>query len=281
MALYLIGDLQGCDQPLQNLLQTLDFSPSRDQLYLLGDLVNRGPGSLAVLRRLMGYGASAHCLLGNHDLHLVAVAEGARAAHRSDTLGDILTAPERADLLHWVRTRPLALQVHGWLLVHAGLLPQWDAPQALALAEEFSALLAGSEGSRWLQHMYGNQPERWRDDLTGDERWRVVVNAMTRLRFCSPKGKMEFASKDGAGSAPKGYLPWFDVPGRRSAGTPIAFGHWSTLGLLQRPDLLALDTGCLWGGCLSAARLEPALSGPARVAEIIQVKCPQTRKPGA
>ena len=277
----MIGDLQGCDEPLQNLLRTIDFSPSRDTLYLLGDLVNRGPGSFAVLRRLMGYGASAQCLLGNHDLHLLAVAEGARAAHRSDTLDAILAAPERADLLHWVRTRPLALQVHGWLLVHAGLLPQWDAPQALALAAEFSALLAGSEGSRWLQHMYGNQPDRWRDDLAGDERWRVVVNAMTRLRFCSPKGKMEFASKDGAGSAPEGYLPWFDVPGRRSAGTPVAFGHWSTLGLLQRDDLLALDTGCLWGGCLSAARLEPSQSGPAQVAEIIQVKCPQTRKPGA
>ncbi len=281
MALYLIGDLQGCDQPLQNLLQTLDFSPSRDTLYLLGDLVNRGPGSLAVLHRLMGYGTSAQCLLGNHDLHLLAVAEGARAAHRSDTLDEILAAPERADLLHWVRTRPLALQLHGWLLVHAGLLPQWDAPQALALAAEFSTLLAGSEGSRWLQHMYGNQPDRWRTDLTGDERWRVVVNAMTRLRFCSAEGQMEFAGKDGAGSPPAGYLPWFDVPGRRSAGTPIAFGHWSTLGLLQRADLLALDTGCLWGGCLSAARLEPAPSGPARVAEIIQVKCPQTRKPDA
>ena len=281
MALYLIGDLQGCDEPLQNLLRTIDFSPSRDTLYLLGDLVNRGSGSLAVLRRLMGYGASAQCLLGNHDLHLLAVAEGARAAHRSDTLDGILAAPERADLLHWVRTRPLALQAHGWLLVHAGLLPQWDAPQALALAAEFSTLLAGSEGSRWLQHMYGNRPDRWRDDLTGDERWRVVVNAMTRLRFCSPKGQMEFASKDGAGSAPKGYLPWFDVPGRRSAGTPVAFGHWSTLGLLRRDDLLALDTGCLWGGCLSAARLEPQRLGPARVAEIIQVQCPQTRKPGA
>ena len=281
MALYLIGDLQGCDEPLQRLLQTLDFSPSRDTIHVLGDLVNRGPDSLAVLRRLMGYGSSAQCLLGNHDLHLLAVAEGARAAHRSDTLDDILAAPDRAELLHWVRTRPLALLTQGWLLVHAGLLPQWDAAQALTLAQEFSAMLSGTEGSDWLQRMYGNQPDRWRDDLAGDDRWRIVANAMTRLRFCSADGQMEFATKDSAGAAPAGYLPWFDVPERRSADQPIAFGHWSTLGLLQRENLLALDTGCLWGGCLSAARLEPQAEGSARVAEIVQVKCPQTRQPGA
>ena len=281
MALYLIGDLQGCDEPLQRLLQTLDFSPSRDTIHVLGDLVNRGPDSLAVLRRLMGYGSSAQCLLGNHDLHLLAVAEGARAAHRSDTLDPILAAPDRAALLHWVRTRPLALQVQGWLLVHAGLLPQWDAAQALGLARDFSAMLSGTEGSDWLQRMYGNQPDRWRDDLADDDRWRIVANAMTRLRFCSADGQMEFATKDSAGAAPAGYLPWFDVPERRSADQPIAFGHWSTLGLLRREKLLALDTGCLWGGCLSAARLEPQAEGAARVAEIVQVKCPQTRQPGA
>ena len=189
--------------------------------------------------------------------------------------------PTGAQLLHWVRSRPLALQVEGWLLVHAGLLPQWTAPQALTLAGEFSAMLSGSEGQDWLQRMYGNQPDRWSDDLAGDERWRVVVNAMTRLRFCDAEGRMDFDSKDGTGSAPAGYLPWFDVPGRRSAQTPVAFGHWSTLGLVQRDKLLALDTGCLWGGCLSAARLLPQPDGPARVAEIVQVNCPQARKPGA
>jgi bis(5'-nucleosyl)-tetraphosphatase (symmetrical) len=234
-----------------------------------------------VLRRLMGYGASAQCLLGNHDLHLLAVAEGVRKAHRSDTLDEILTAPDRTELLHWVRARPLLLQVQGWLLVHAGLLPQWDAAQALTLAQGFSRMLSGSEGSDWLRSMYGNQPDSWSDELSGDDRWRVVVNAMTRLRFCDIEGRMDFESKEGAGSAPAGYLPWFDVPGRRSADTPIAFGHWSTLGLLQRERLLALDTGCLWGGCLSAARLEPQSTGPARVAEIVQVKCPQTQRPGA
>ena len=154
------------------------------------------------------------------------------------------------------------------ILVHAGLLPQWSAQQALTLAGEFSAMLSGSEGQDWLQRMYGNQPDRWSEQLAGDERWRVVVNAMTRLRFCDAEGRMDFDSKDGAGSAPAGYLPWFDVPGRRSAQTPVAFGHWSTLGLVQRDKLLALDTGCLWGGCLSAARLEAQPEGPARVAEI-------------
>ena len=247
----------------------------------VGDLVNRGPASLETLRFVRDLGSSAITVLGNHDLHLLAVAEGVRRAHRSDTLDGILAAPDRVELLHWVRSRPLALQVEGWLLVHAGLLPQWTAQQALRLAGEFSAMLSGSEGPDWLQRMYGNQPDRWSEDLAGDERWRVVVNAMTRLRFCNAEGRMDFDSKDGAGSAPAGYMAWFDEPGRRSADTPVAFGHWSTLGLVQRDKLLALDTGCLWGGCLSAARLLPQADGPAQVAEIVQVDCPQTRKPGA
>ena len=273
MALYLIGDLQGCDQPLRRLLREIDFSASRDTLYLLGDLVNRGPDSLAVLRRLRDYGTSAQCLLGNHDLHLLAVAEGVRRPHRSDTLSAILAAPDRAELLHWVRARPLALQAHGWLMVHAGVLPQWNAAETLALAGDFSTMLSGSEGTDWLRQMYGNQPDRWHPDLQGDERWRLVVNALTRLRFCSRDGQMEFGAKDGAGTAPAGYLPWFDVPERRSTDTPIAFGHWSTLGPLDRPDLLALDTGCVWGGRLSAARVD----GGRR--ERVSVSCRQAQSP--
>ena len=275
---YLIGDVQGCDAALQRLLHKIDFSPSRDTLYLLGDLVNRGPDSLAVLRRLRALEGAAQCLLGNHDLHLLAVAHGVRPPSRHDTLGAVLQAHDRADLLHWLRQRPLALQVQGWLLVHAGVLPQWTAAQALALANEVSAVLASPEGPRWLQQMYGNQPERWSNGLQGAERWRVIVNALTRLRFCTPEGRMEFASKDGSAAPPAGYLPWFEVPGRQTAGTPIAFGHWSTLGLLQRPDLLALDTGCVWGGCLSAARLPADASGLA--AQLIAVECPQEQKPG-
>ena len=279
MALYLIGDLQGCDEPLQRLLQTIDFSPSRDTLYLLGDLVNRGPDSLAVLRRLVALGTSAHCLLGNHDLHLLAVAQGARKAHRTDTIDDILHAPDREELLRWVRQRPLALQVRGWLLVHAGVLPQWTAEQTVALGQEVTRMLNGPDGAEWLLRMYGNLPDQWNDSLQGADRWRVVVNALTRLRFCNADGVMEFATKDSAAAAPPGFMPWFDVPGRRTAGTPVAFGHWSTLGLLHRPDLLALDTGCVWGGCLSAARLPEQSSAPASLA-FIQVECPQAQKPG-
>jgi len=275
----MIGDVQGCDEPLQRLLQTIDFSPSRDTLYLLGDLVNRGPDSLAVLRRLMALGHSAQCLLGNHDLHLLAVAYGARMAHRSDTLDGILAAPDRDALLNWVRHRPLALQAHGWLMVHAGVLPQWTAEQTLTLAGQVSDLLGSDEGPRWLHRMYGNQPDQWHDGLEGDDRWRVVINALTRLRFCSVDGVMEFATKDSAGAAPAGFLPWFDVPDRCTQDTPVAFGHWSTLGLLRREHLLALDTGCIWGGCLSAARFTPARNGLAEL-EVIQVNCPQAQAPG-
>ena len=283
MAAYLIGDVQGCDSALQRLLDTIDFSPSRDTLYLLGDLVNRGPESLQVLRRLMALGTSAHCLMGNHDLHLLAVAQGVRPLHRSDTLHDILQAPDRDTLLQWVRQRPLALRAHGWLMVHAGVLPQWTADQTLALATEGSGLLQHPDGQAWLQRMYGNQPDHWRDDWPEDDRWRVVINALTRLRFCSASGVMEFSTKDSAGLAPEGFMPWFDVPGRLTAGTPVAFGHWSTLGLQQRPDLLALDTGCVWGGCLTAARLSAPAPGSAQaasVAELLQVNCPQAQKPG-
>ncbi len=284
MALYMIGDVQGCDQALQRLLTTLDFSPSRDTLYLLGDLVNRGPDSLAVLRRLMAMGSSAHCLLGNHDLHLLAVAEGVRPLHRTDTLDDILAAPDREELLRWIRQRPLALQAHGWLMVHAGLLPQWTADQALALAQEVSALLQSADGPEWLHSMYGNEPAQWNNHLQGADRWRVVINALTRLRFCSADGVMDFGTKDSASAAPPGCWPWFDVPGRRSAGTQIAFGHWSTLGLLHRPGLLALDTGCVWGGCLTAARLPTAPAhtdtGTETGLSFIQIDCPQAQQPG-
>jgi len=283
MAAYLIGDVQGCDSALARLLDTLAFSPSRDTLYLLGDLVNRGPESLQVLRRLMALDESAQCLLGNHDLHLLAVAQGVRPLHRSDTLHSILQAPDRDALLDWVRQRPLALQAHGWLMVHAGVLPQWTVEQTLALANGVSSLLKSPDGKAWLQHMYGNQPDHWRDDWQGNDLCRVVVNALTRLRFCNAQGVMEFTTKDSASGAPPGCMPWFDVPGRLTAGSPVAFGHWSTLGLLQRPDLLSLDTGCVWGGCLTAARLNTVSSGSpprATVTALVQVNCPQAQKPG-
>jgi bis(5'-nucleosyl)-tetraphosphatase (symmetrical) len=280
MALYLIGDVQGCDAALQRLLDKISFSPSRDTLYLLGDLVNRGPDSAAVLRRLMGYGDAARCLLGNHDLHLLAVAHGVRAPHRSDTLAGILQAADRAALLDWLRQQRLAMQENfageEILMVHAGVLPTWSAAQTMALAAEVQAVLRGPELGEFLHQMYGNEPTTWDDALTGAARLRVIVNALTRLRFCTPAGRMEFETKEGAGAAPAGHVPWFDAPGRQTAGVTVAFGHWSTLGWLEHPHLLALDTGCVWGGHLSAVRLGGA---PARH-ELTQVKCPAMQTPG-
>jgi bis(5'-nucleosyl)-tetraphosphatase (symmetrical) len=276
MALYLIGDVQGCNEPLGRLLDTLDFSPSRDTLYLLGDLVNRGPDSLGVLRRMAALGGAAHCLLGNHDLHLLATAHGVRKPNRSDTMGDILRAPDRSALLDWLRQRPMALRAHGWLMVHAGVLPSWDVSQTLALAGEVEAVLRGPDWVAFLQGMYGDQSNRWCNELQGAERLRVIVNALTRLRFCSASGEMEFATKSAAAVAPPGFMPWFDVPERRTAGTPVAFGHWSTLTEVPRGDVQPLDTGCVWGGCLTAARL---LDGHGAV-ERISVGCPQAQAPG-
>ena len=278
MALYLIGDVQGCDSALGRLLDKIDFSPSRDRLVVLGDLVNRGPGSLAALRRLQALGDGvAQCLLGNHDLHLLAVAQGVRKPHRLDTLGDILAAPDREALLHWLRHRPMALREQGVLMVHAGVLPQWSADQALALAGEVQDVLRGQHWAEFFLHMYGNSPDQWDDALTGAARWRVIVNALTRLRLCTAQGRMEFESKESPGAGvPPGYMPWFDVPGRATAQDVVAFGHWSTLGWLGRPDVISLDTGCVWGGCLSAVRL----GATAGERELIQVQCEQAQVPG-
>ena len=255
MALYLIGDVQGCDAALGRLLSEIDFSPSRDTLYLLGDLVIRGPASAAVLRRIAGLGAAARCVLGNHDLHLLGVAIGARPAGKSDTLQALLDAPDRAALLDWLRQQPMALLEHGWLMLHAGVLPQWTIMQTMGLAHEVEAALRGPDWQPFLRTMYGNDPCRWSDDLKGDARLRITVNALTRLRFCTADGTMEFGTKGGASAAPPGYFAWFDVPGRKTSATPIAFGHWSQLGLVLRPDIASLDTGCVWGGRLSALRI--------------------------
>ena len=276
MATYLIGDIQGCDDALGRLLEKIDFSPSRDTLVLLGDLVNRGPASLAVLRRLIALDGSAHSLLGNHDLHLLAVAHGVRKPHRSDTLDDILNAPDRKALLDWLRHRSMALQLNGWLMVHAGVLPSWSVTQTLALAAEVETVLRGPDWGAFLHSMYGNQPEAWSDGLNGPERLRVIVNALTRLRFCTAQGVMEFDTKDSASAAPEGFMPWYAVPNRRTADTPIAFGHWSTLGAVQSDGVLPLDTGCVWGGCLTAARLGDAPGSYER----LSVRCPQALKPG-
>lgn len=271
---YLIGDLQGCCDALDRLLAEIAFSPSRDQLHVLGDLVNRGPASLAVLERLSGFGDAATCLLGNHDLHLLAVAHGVRRPHRNDTLDDILASPRREAWLDWVRRRKLAVHAHGWLMVHAGVAPDWDLALTLALAAELEAAFAGPDLHDFLQVMYGNEPSLWNASLRGHDRLRFAVNALTRIRFVDAEGRLDFRIKDGAAAAPPGFVPWFDAPGRRTAGLPIAFGHWSTLGLVNRPELLAIDTGCVWGGALTAVRID----GGRR--EVIQVACEQAQAPG-
>jgi bis(5'-nucleosyl)-tetraphosphatase (symmetrical) len=271
VSIYALGDIQGCDVALGRMLEAVAFDPSRDRLWLVGDLVNRGPSSLAVLRRVMAMGQAAITVLGNHDLHLLAVAEGFRKPHRSDTLDGVLAAPDRQEILDWLRHRSLMHAEGEYAMVHAGLLPGWTTPQALALAREVEAVLRGPDHHWFLGHMYGNQPARWDEALTGLERFRVVVNAMTRMRVCTPDGAMEFAFKGQPEQSPAGYLPWFAVPGRASLDRTIICGHWSALGLRLEERLLALDSGCLWGGTLSAVRLEDR--------RLYQVSCarPQSR----
>lgn len=281
MALYCVGDIQGCDDAFERLLATIGFSPSRDTLYVLGDLVNRGPDSAAVLRRCITLGDSVRPLLGNHDLHLLAAAYGTRRPSRRDTLQSILLAPDRDEMLEWLRHQPLARRVHhgggDLLMVHAGVLPQWTADETLAYAGEVEAVLQSREFAGFLQQMYGNSPDLWSPELQGTDRLRVIVNALTRMRFCSPEGRMDFESTESASEAPPGLVPWFDAPGRRTQNTLIAFGHWSTLGWLNRADVLGLDTGCVWGGCLSAVRFGTTLADRERC----HVECPQAQMPGA
>jgi bis(5'-nucleosyl)-tetraphosphatase (symmetrical) len=268
-----IGDVQGCFDCLEALVARIDASAGRPaRLWLTGDLVNRGPKSLETLRWAMANEARLVTVLGNHDLHLLAVAAGIRPPHRSDTLAEILAAPDAADLLDWLRRRPLAHLENGHLMVHAGVLPQWSGERTLELAAEVQQVLAGPRWTGFLRKMYGNEPARWDDGLRGADRLRVIVNALTRLRFCTPDGTMDFHTKEGAGGAPPGHLPWFDVPGRASARLTLVFGHWSTLGLVLRPDLVALDTGCVWGGALTGVRLDDR--------EVFSLVCPQAQKPG-
>ena len=276
MAVYLVGDIQGCDAALQRLLVEIGFSPGKDMLYVLGDLVNRGPDSPAVLRRLMNLGDAVQCVLGNHDLHALAVACGVRRPSRMDTLDLLLSAEDRDTLLQWLRRQSMAIWAHDVLMVHAGVLPQWSVAQTLALAQEVQDVLRGPGWVHFLREMYGNHPSAWDEGLAGVERLRVIVNALTRLRFCTAQGEMEFETKDGARSAPAGCMPWFEVPDRSSAAQTIAFGHWSTLGWIEHPRLLSLDTGCVWGGCLTALELRHGHPGGHRR---VQVRCEAAQKP--
>lgn len=259
MSTYVVGDLQGCLTPLKDLLERMSFNPSTDRLWLTGDLVNRGPESRETLQFLIGLGDAVRCVLGNHDLHLLAAAAGYGRKHRSDTIADILDAPDRNALIDWLRQQPLAYVDDAFpdvIMVHAGLLPQWSAKKALRLAAEVETVLRSDGWEAFMAVLYGNQPDAWNDALEGDDRLRVIVNALTRLRFCTQEGVMDFKIKDSARSAPPGYVPWFEVHGRKSARSRVVFGHWSTLGLMVRADLCGLDTGCVWGGRLTGLRLE-------------------------
>jgi bis(5'-nucleosyl)-tetraphosphatase (symmetrical) len=267
--MWAIGDLQGCLDPLRALLTQL---PADEPLIFVGDLVNRGPQSLGTLRFVRSLGARAVALLGNHDLHLLAVAAGVRPLHDGDTLQEILDAPDRDALIDWLRNQPLAHAQDGALFVHAGVLPQWSVGQTLALAGEVEAGLRGANWQQFLTTMYGNEPALWRDELQGAERARCVINALTRLRVVKPDGAMVLKFKDGPNKAPAGTLPWFDHPARATRDQVVIFGHWSTLGYFARADVVCLDSGCVWGSQLTALRW------PDRA--LRQLACPPARTPG-
>ncbi|MBW5803229.1 symmetrical bis(5'-nucleosyl)-tetraphosphatase [Burkholderia sp. COPS] len=270
-----IGDIQGCHSALQSLLDKLS-PPADTPLWIAGDVVNRGPGSLAALRAVGDLGPRATVVLGNHDLHLLAVSAGLRTERPGDTIGEILDAPDADALLDWVRHRPFVHAENGMLLVHAGVLPQWDTTLVLELADELQRALRAPDWRDTLQQLYGNEPNQWSPNLKKRDRMRVAFNAFTRVRFCTPDGAMEFKANGGPDSAPPGYLPWFDVPGRRTEDVTVVFGHWAALGLMLRENVVALDSGCVWGNQLSAVRLA---ADPAQ-RTVTQVQCEACRSPG-
>jgi bis(5'-nucleosyl)-tetraphosphatase (symmetrical) len=271
MGTYVVGDLQGCFEPLQRLLDECRFDPTADRLWLVGDLVNRGPHSAEVLRFVRGLGEAAVAVQGNHDLSLLMASKGLGKRHRYDTFHHVLDAPDGGELLEWLRHRPMMHVEDGYAMVHAGLLPQWTVAHAEALAREVEDALRGPRYAEFLTHMWGSHPDAWDDALAGWERLRVIVNAMTRMRFCTPGGQMEFHTKGQPDEAPAGYLPWYEIDGAAWRSHTILCGHWSALGFKRTANLLALDTGCLWGGCLTAVRLEDRA--------VFQVRCPQAAAP--
>ena len=275
MARYAIGDVQGCCDELKALLKRCDYSSDRDELWFVGDLVNRGPKSLETLRFVRALGANATVVLGNHDLHLLALAFGSRRKTKDgDTLDEVLDAPDRDQLLEWLLGRPLAVydEPRGDFLVHAGLAPEWAPRFAAKLAREVEAVLR-DDARALFDAMYGNKPEKWQDSLRGMDRLRFVINVFTRMRFVKRDGTVDLKMKGTPGQQPPEYLPWFDAPERASREVRVVCGHWSTLGLLRRRDLLALDTGCVWGGALTAVNLD-------REGEPVQLACAGHQDPG-
>ncbi len=275
MARYAIGDIQGCCDELKALLAQLKFSAERDELWFVGDLVNRGPQSLETLRFVRALGANATVVLGNHDLHLLALRYGSKRKQKDgDTLEAVLEASDRDQLLEWLLGRPLAVfdEPRGDFLVHAGLVPDWTPRVAAKLAREVEAVLR-DDARTLFDAMYGNKPEQWSETLRGMDRLRFVINAFTRMRYCSRDGTVDLKAKGAPGEQADDLYPWFDVPGRKSAEVRVVCGHWSTLGLKRRRDLLALDTGCVWGGALTAVNLDVE-------ADAIQLPCASHQEPG-
>ena len=267
MATYAIGDVQGCFDELEQLLAKCNYDGRRDRLWFVGDLVNRGPKSLEVLRFVRGLGERAVTVLGNHDLHLVTQYEGFERARKDDTFGDVMNARDARALVDWLRMRPMMHVEGGYAMVHAGLLPQWSVAKARKLGKEVEAALAAPDYRKFLKNMYGSKPAAWSDSLRGWDRLRVIVNAMTRMRFCTAQGKMEFHAT--GNTPPPGYSAWFEF---RKDRKTIVCGHWSTLGLKLGERLAALDSGCVWGGTLSALRLEDS--------KLFQVPCAGYQAPG-
>ena len=273
MAVYAIGDVQGCFSELEQLLKKIHFNPNDDQLWLVGDLVNRGPQSLETIQYVQSLGEHAQCVLGNHDIHLIACYSGAQTCKPTSSLNQILQHHEVDDIISWLRHRPL---LHhdaklNWTMVHAGLLPQWNLDVAKQCAQEVENKLRGNDYAAFIANVYGETPNQWNDQLSGDDRWRVIVNAFTRLRLCDSEGRMDFAYKGPLNEKPDHLHAWFDLP-RKSENLNIVFGHWSALGLKQTANLLGLDTGCLWGSQLTAARLDSTTP------EVYSIECEAKRK---
>lgn len=274
MSTWAIGDVQGCFEPLMALLEKIHFDPSRDGLWFTGDLVNRGPESLATLRYVKSLGQAAKTVLGNHDLHLLAIANGHQALRASDSIKDILEAPDREELLAWLRNRPLAIHDADidCLLVHAGVAKDWSLADTLARADEVEAVLRADDHDTLLAGMYGNQPDQWSDRLQGLDRLRFIINAFTRMRYVDAAGRLDLSEKGAPGTQPPGLMPWFAVPGRKTENQRIVFGHWSTLGDSGHPRSIGIDRGCLWGGQLTALRLDAS-------PQITCVNCRQQQQP--
>lgn len=277
MATYAVGDIQGCYDEFRRLLDSLGFDPLKDRVWCVGDLVNRGPDSLAVLRFVKGLGDAAMVVLGNHDLHLLAVAAGVGKSAKKDTIDDILAAPDRDELLDWLRHRPVMYfdETTGFAAMHAGVAPQWDLAQALSCARELEATLQGDGYQEFLQEMSGDEPACWSEDLTGIERLRFITNCFTRLRYCDTDGCLRIREKSLPGTQPDGVVPWFQVRGRRTAGDRIVIGHWSALGYYAGENVWAIDSGCLWGGHLTAIRVRRR-----KPIEVFTEDCPGHLQPG-